>query len=364
MNIRTSNPNIAGAEWSGLASTIDDLPVQQLANGPIGELLNELLKDDMDSARLSRQFAAFYRLRPFIPIPIRQLLQRWRTSVVARKEGTADESKRGLDVFLPERLLETLISLPSHSIWPDQAEFSLVLTHDVETRFGVERMDRLAAIEESLGFRSSWNIIPNKYKTDPGLIRDLRARGHEIGVHGHNHDGRLFINKRIFESRVSEINAAIERLGAVGFRAPMVHRNLRWMQALNIDYDSSCFDADPFQAMPGGIGSFWPSIVGRFVELPYTMPQDHTLFVSMNQTADHIWREKLDVIRRYNGMVLMLTHPDYLDSPSTLSVYRDFLTYLKDTTDPWHVLPKEIATWTRQQFDATLETRQRRSGQV
>ena len=178
----------------------------------------------------------------------------------------------------------------------------------------------------------------------------MRERGHEIGVHGFNHDGRLFLSKSIFDSRVAGINAAIEKLGAVGFRAPMVHRNMNWLQSLNIEYDSSCFDADPFQAMPGGIGSFWPSMVGHFVELPYTMPQDHTLMVSLNQTDAAVWRWKLGVIRDCHGMALMLTHPDYLDSPSRLAVYRDFLAYLRDSTDPWHVLPKEIAAWTRKQF--------------
>ena len=345
----TSNPETTNEQ--GLASScIDGLPVQQLFDEPLRGLLNDMLQRDFKSAELSHLFQVFYRLRPFMPIAIRQLLQRWRTAKVARREGTHDESTQGIDVFMPNGLLANMESLPCQSPWPNQAEFSLVLTHDVETRHGVERMSRLAEIEESFGFRSCWNIVPYKYDTDPGLLRDLRERGHEIGVHGYNHDGRLFVSKRIFDSRVAEINRAIDELGAVGFRAPMVHRNLSWMQALNIEYDSSCFDADPFQAMPGGIGSFWPSVVGRFVELPYTMPQDHTLLVSLNQTDDAVWRWKLGVIRDCHGMALMLTHPDYLDSPSRLAVYRDFLAYLRDATEPWHVLPKEMATWTQKQL--------------
>ena len=145
---------------------------------------------------------------------------------------------------------------------------------------------------------------------------------------------------------------ALERYGAVGFRAPMVHRNLQWMQQLNFEYDASCFDVDPFQAMLGGVGGLWPFAVGKFIELPYTMPQDHTLFVSLGETTDRIWREKLKFIQRYHGMALMLTHPDYLDSPSQLRIYSDFLRWLRDNTGPWHVLPREMSRWAAKQLSA------------
>ncbi len=149
----------------------------------------------------------------------------------------------------------------------------------------------------------------------------------------------------MFDSRVPMINQAIECYEAVGFRAPMVHRNLAWMQQLNIEYDASCFDVDPYQAMPGGVQGIWPFVVGKFVELPYTMPQDHTLFVSLGETTNRIWREKLQFIQRHHGMALMLTHPDYLDSPSRLAIYRDFLLWLRDHSSHWHVLPRDISRW-------------------
>ena len=65
--------------------------------------------------------------------------------------------------------------------------------------------------------------------------------------------------------------------GAVGFRAPLTIRNPEWMQALNIEYDLSFFDTDPFEPIPGGTMSIWPFFTGHFVELPYTLVQDYTL---------------------------------------------------------------------------------------
>ena len=105
----------------------------------------------------------------------------------------------------------------------------------------------------------------------------------------------------------------------------MVHRNLDWFQTLAAEYDASCFDIDPFQAMAGGVGGVWPFLVGKFVELPYTLPQDHTLFIALGDTTNSIWIRKLEYLRPLAGMALMLTHPDYLMDEHCVDAYRQFL---------------------------------------
>ncbi len=319
--------NAAGKNWRD--------GIEFLFEGPLGQALSRFLQEDVDSAQFSKVYRAFYQVRPILPIFVRQMLQRLKNS----------NSVHGTDGFTPHALIEVLRTLETNvpCVWPDSSPMAFVLTHDVETHVGVKLCLDLARIEEDFGFRSSWNFVPHKYHIDMGVIHELRARGHEIGVHGYNHDGRLFLNKRIFDSRVNAMNEALVTYDAVGFRTPMVHRNLDWMQSLHIEYDSSCFDADPFQAMPGGVQSFWPFQCGHFVELPYTMPQDHTLFVSLGETTDNVWREKLATIREFQGMALMLTHPDYLDTPSLLNIYRDFLAYVRDNFEYWHALPREVA---------------------
>jgi peptidoglycan/xylan/chitin deacetylase (PgdA/CDA1 family) len=301
----------------------------------------EFLQRDMAQASLSRLMHAYYRLRPVIPIWLRQLLQK-------RRGAKLDVEP---DWYLPreftDRIAESLEDDPHRDAraWPDDKRYVVVLTHDVETADGMRGIQAVAEIEEDLGFRSSWNIVPFKYPIDHGLLADLRQRGFEIGIHGYNHDGRLFESESTFLRRAAAINTALERFGAVGFRAPMVHRNLRWMQRLEIQYDSSCFDIDPFQAMPGGIGSLWPVVVGRFVELPYTLPQDHTLLIGLGETDDRIWRHKLHFIKAWRGMALMLTHPDYLHSPRTREIYRSFLSAVREMGDFWHALPRDVARW-------------------
>ncbi|HEX3601442.1 MAG TPA: hypothetical protein VHU84_14920 [Lacipirellulaceae bacterium] len=320
-------------------------------NRDVDAVLRDALAQDDRDAKLSPAFRLYYRLRSMIPLPVRQLLQRYRSV------------KQSPDWFYQREFLEALAAacekvsgacVPTIHPWPDGARFAFVPTHDVETGEGMRNIERIADLEEQLGFRSSWNIVPHKYPVDRGLLRDLQRRGFEIGVHGYNHDGKLFTSRKIFDRRVSAINAALTEFGAVGFRAPMVHRNLDWLQQLDVEYDASYFDVDPYQAMPGGIGGVWPFIAGRFVELPYTMPQDHTLFVALGERYGRIWEEKLDLVAQLGGMALFIAHPDYLDSDYRVDAYRRLLETAREMDGMWHALPQQVAHWWRERDRSVL----------
>ncbi len=330
-----------------LNPNICDTPSARFAfPGEIGEALEQCLHEDAQNWKLSWKFYSYYKLRAWIPIELRQCLQRNRNSGLPV----------GDDWYCPNKFLNRLRDIIEESSWdsqtilhpwPDGHSHAIVMTHDVETRVGVERVAKLAALDEQYGLRSAWYFVPAKYRIDPGLIADLQSRGHEIGVHGYNHDGQLFLSKQRFDQRVGLVNSAAQAWNCSGFRSPMMHRELNWMQALDIDYDSSCFDVDPFQAMPGGVGGVWPFVYGRFVELPSTMPQDHTLFVTLQQQSIEIWRKKYQLIRRLRGLALCITHPDYFDSAQRWDLYRELLEKLSQAQDAWRCLPREAAAWWR-----------------
>ena len=46
-----------------------------------------------------------------------------------------------------------------------------------------------------------------------------------------------------------------------------MHHNLDWISELEIDYDMSTFDTDPFEPMPQGAGTIFPFIAVRDVAL-------------------------------------------------------------------------------------------------
>jgi peptidoglycan/xylan/chitin deacetylase (PgdA/CDA1 family) len=217
----------------------------------------------------------------------------------------------------------------------------------VETAAGQDQVAALAELDASYGFRSSFNFVPERYAVDHNLLAQLRTRGFEIGVHGLKHDGKLFSSYQEFIRRAQSINRYLKDFGAVGFRAPLTHRNPVWMQTLEIDYDLSFFDTDPYEPISGGTMSLWPFEIGRFVELPYTLVQDYTLTEVLRETTPRLWLEKADFIRGYGGLVLVNTHPDYLKNPITRSVYVQFLAAMRRRSDFWQALPMEVASWWR-----------------
>ncbi len=279
-------------------------------------------------------------IRPIMPLFLRHYIQGFYNSKVSfNKDFIWNE----LVNFLQhdKEKWENFIS----ELYPENAVCVIVVSHDVETQKGFAFIPKVIELEQKYNFKSSWNLVPYKYKITDDIVDEIRKNGDEIGIHGYNHDGKLYFSKKIFDKRVPYINEAIEKYGAVGFRSPMVHRNLEWLQQLNILYDASCFDYDPFQPFPGGTGSIWPFIAGKFVELPYTLPQDHILFYVLKVKNISIWKNKVDWLVKNHGMILTLTHPDYLMEKENLRYYEELLAYLSDIKNSWNCLPKEMAEW-------------------
>lgn len=253
--------------------------------------------------------------------------------------------------------------------WPEGKKFAIVLTHDVDGATGLAKCRQLMELDQSLGFRSVFNFIPEgDYVVSPELRAELKARGFEIGVHDLHHDGKLYQSSGKFSESARRINHYLKEWGAVGFRSGFMFHNLDWLRQLNVSYESSTFDTDPFEPQPDSVGTIFPFWVSRhplpaapesgYVELPYTLPQDSTLFLVLKETSPEIWIKKLDWLASHGGMALVNVHPDYLRfdgepaSRSTFPVgfYRQFLEYAQQKYGQtfWQPLPCELATWYRE----------------
>ncbi len=243
--------------------------------------------------------------------------------------------------------------------WPDEKQFAVVLTHDVEFEGGLLKCQDLMKLEKKLGFRSSFNFVPERYPV-PYMVRaDLESNGFEVGVHGLNHDGKLYQSRKIFKERAARINQYLREWNVVGFRSPAMHHNLDWIHDLEIEYDASTFDTDPFEPQSDGVSTIFPFKVRKtdfqkgYVELPYTLPQDHAMFVIMRERDTRVWKRKLDWIAERGGMMLINTHPDYMNfngkkpglEEYPVELYLDFLQYIKDRYEGqfWHALPRDVA---------------------
>ncbi|MBD3347438.1 MAG: hypothetical protein GF401_20470 [Chitinivibrionales bacterium] len=257
---------------------------------------------------------------------------------------------------------------PQWKGWPDNKQFAFVITHDVELQIGCDRAIKLAELDRSFGFTSSFNFVPERYTIDPSLFEKLQAMGCEIGIHGLKHDGRLYETHNTFNARAKKINDYIKQWNVTGFRSPSMHYNLEWIADLDINYDASTFEFDPFEPQIRGVGTIFPFIFNNhtksYVELPYTLPQDFTVFILMQEKSPQLWKKKLDWIAEHGGMALFITHPDYIaldSSPRRLDeyppeLYSDFLRYVKERYEGryWHALPKEISRFWKENYSNTL----------
>jgi hypothetical protein len=364
----------------------------------------------------------YYQIKPFIP--------RW-VQIQVRRQVALRKRVRYADVWP----IDPNAGNPPEGWrgWPDGKKFALVLHHDVDTAKGHQKCHHLIKLEEKMGFRSSFNFVPERYNVSGELRKLLVEKGFEVSVHGLKHDGKLFSSRKAFEEQAVRINHYLKEWQSVGFVSPSMHCNLNWVSELEIIHDSSTFDTDPFEPQPDGVSTIFPfyvpanhnsqiaaglksetktaalqhrntaapnnpinptnlsremqpalfsmettssgslfhrdqlnsknpptsnlqpstSLSDGFIELPYTLPQDFTLFVLMKERNINIWKQKLDWIVRSGGMALLITHPDYMNCEKgmcsieeyPMEFYEELLDYIKSKYEGqyWHPLPKEIA---------------------
>ena len=299
----------------------------------------------------------FYLLKPLIPRSA-QLEARRRRALAIRKRSAGTWPIDPVASRRPE----------GWTGWSGGKDFALVLMHDVDTVKGRDNCLKLLELEKSLGFVSSFNFVPEGYHLPEATRRTIAEAGCEIGVHGLTHEGKDFRNYGTFSRLVPRINKYLKEWGSVGYTSPAMLGNLRWITDLDVAYGCSSFDTDPFEPRPYGVRTVFPfqvtDLEGKrpYVELPYTLPQDHSLFVLLQERDPAVWKRKVDWIAEHGGMVLLNTHPDYMSfgpGPRALEQYpadhyAAFLEYLKSRYYGryWHALPRDVAGFWKSAFPA------------
>jgi peptidoglycan/xylan/chitin deacetylase (PgdA/CDA1 family) len=310
--------------------------------------------DHLGRSLSTKQLDLYYRIKRLIPrrmqLALRRRLIKWQ-GTPAFPRWPYDDSVERLVRFYGGCVLRALRSEKAafNWFWPNGAHAAVILTHDVEGVAGLANAVRIADLEEQRGFRSSFNIVGDGYPIDWGVVHELRERGHEIGSHALYHDRSLFSNRAEFERQLPELCNVVGRMGAVGFRSPATHRVAEWLGELPVEYDTTMALSDPYEPQPGGVCTTWPFFLGDVVELPYTLPQDHTLFNLLGYRSASPWIEQMQRVKRSFGLVQCVSHPDpgYLGESRNETVYAEFLDALSAEEGMWHALPRDVARWWR-----------------
>lgn len=310
-----------------------------------GRILNDVLRK------------AYYFLRPLLGVSSRRYLQR------IRLQGWNDISFPLWPVDTTvERIHQKLLALairaqgleriPFIWFWPDGFSSCVLITHDVETHSGKGFCPQLMDLDESFGFYSAFQVVPeNRYPVSESFLQGIVSRGFEVNVHDLKHDGRLYADHAEFLRRATQINGYARQYGAQGFRSGILYRNADWYDAFEFSYDMSLPNVAHLDPQRGGCCTVMPYFIGKIVELPLTATQDYTLFHILGDYSIELWKEQVALILAHHGLVNFLVHPDYIIEQRAQDSYRallEHLSRLRAEGNLWTPLPREVADWWRE----------------
>jgi hypothetical protein len=340
------------------ATIVDNLRFERyIANGLAGT------RPLLSSEAVRRLYYAF---RPLLPDSFRRRLQRlylrgWDKLEFPKWPVDTSVEQTFERILLLSMKVRNLERIPFIWFWPDGASSSAIVTHDVETTAGLNFVSGLMDVDDAFGIKASYQIVPEeRYTISKDLLKAIRQRGCEVNVHGLNHDGNLFRDRKTFLNHAKWINRYVQDYGAEGFRSACMYRNIEWYENLDISYDMSVPNVAHLEPQPGGCCTVFPYFIGRILELPLTTIQDYSLFHILKDYSIELWQKQIELITEKHGLISFIAHPDYLLDERALSVYKTLLAHLgqlKSERNLWIARPGDICRWWRQRsaMKLTLE---------
>ena len=262
-------------------------------------------------------------------------------------------------------LLELMRLLPQNrksESWPDHRAFAFVLTHDVESRAGVKLAEELAKVEADHEVRSTWFIAGRLAGEARKLADRLKGEGHEIGLHGVEHDMVFpFLSQAGMEKRLESCRHFIDDYGIRGFRSPALLKSDLMYEVLGewFAYDSSAVDTGRLSphARPTGCCSIFPFRRGKLVVVPITLPLDSSLLFLGYGLGDMpgLWHAKAAFIRAFGGAAVLATHPEphFSGNKQGLEAYASFLESAEQLSRRWTATMGELVDCLEQLGQAT-----------
>jgi peptidoglycan/xylan/chitin deacetylase (PgdA/CDA1 family) len=215
----------------------------------------------------------------------------------------------------------------------------VILTHDIDSPEGLRNLvSDFLPMEEAHGAHSTSYIVPRAWPLDERLLREARARGHELGIHGYDHSNRTpFANAAERQARLDAARQLAERFQMVGYRSPSLLRTPELLAdvAVRYRYDSSIPTSGGLFPVPNnGCASARPFHVGDLLELPISLPRDGSLRFLGHSPAEilRLWKTCADVVDRARGVVVLLTHCErhFSGNAPMLQAYRSFLAWIRE----------------------------------
>lgn len=306
---------------------------------------------------------AYYFVRPLLGVPVRRSLQklslrRWQEISFPSWPVDCTVERIHQKLLALAMRAQGLESVPFIWFWPEGFKSCAILTHDVEDPAGKDFCSRLMDLDESFGFYSAFQVVPeNRYSVSRSFLNSITSRGFEVNVHDLKHDGRLYADYEEFLRRAKRINHYAREYGAQGFRSGVLYRNADWFDVFEFSYDMSIPNVAHLDPQRGGCCTVMPYFIGKIVELPVTCTQDYTLFHILGDYSLELWNKQIALILENYGLISFIIHPDYIVAPRAQDTYKALLGQLAQLRAEgriWTPLPRDVAAWWKERSEMEL----------
>lgn len=227
----------------------------------------------------------------------------------------------------------------------------VLLTHDLDDLEGLRNLvGKFLTAEERVGARSMNYVVPCKYPLDHGLLQEIAARGHGLGVHGHDHSNTTaFADQDTRRKRLQKGRDALKAYAPQGYRAPSLLRTPALLRELGSFYahDSSIPTSGGLFPTPNnGCATARPFLFEGVVEIPLSMPRDGSLIFLGHSPQETLglWQTCARNIAASGGVVVLLTHCEnrFSGNARRFSIYLDFLEYLATSDTFYFSTPDDV----------------------
>ncbi|MBI2165241.1 MAG: polysaccharide deacetylase [Chloroflexi bacterium] len=198
---------------------------------------------------------------------------------------------------------------------------------------------RLLNLLDEHGIRCTFFVPGSIAEANGELVKEIYARGHEIGNHGYVHEHPATLTAAQEIDILERSRAIVHRItgeAPVGYRAPGLNpseRTLRLLAERGYLYDSSLMDADtPYVREEGG---------HRIVEIPTHWEWDDFPFFAFAPAANirapiqgleavyHTWASGFEGTYRYGGCFALLIHPQIMGRPGRILMLERLLRHMR-----------------------------------
>jgi peptidoglycan/xylan/chitin deacetylase (PgdA/CDA1 family) len=220
---------------------------------------------------------------------------------------------------------------------------------------------RILSLLDRYGIRATFFVPADTARRHPDEVKEIHARGHEIGHHGDVHESPAKLD---FNEERKRLEIGLETLQSVTGHRPIGYRSPSWDLSLNsIDllkeyeflYDSSLM-GDDF-----GLYSLGDDRAGiGVVEIPVSWELDdapHFLFnfspytvgLSAPSKVYEIWRTEFDGAYESGGAFSLAMHPQIIGRYHRLQMLEMLLQYVETHSGVWYTSYADAARdWLKQ----------------